>query len=728
MAYGDTASIQKGGKYQPLSTDDGEGSNSASQHERFVLLQPASASNHLSQGDEQNIFEKIPNIVKPLEGNEVIIPNLRDSDPDHPLLTIIESNEGQEYRPNGGEPSGSTVAGTIMQTLLPFYGRRNIRAGEVEISFDKSDLVILGPGLHKISDPRHETPGGTIKIDNREHIQLHDTLHIVTVPQGYLRVVCQAGRYSTLTPGRHVLEGPGWELRDKVSLNNSQIDLGSHLLITVPPKAIGVVESRGDELPLMPGSHVLEAKDYRFARMVNMDDLWKKNSITIGTIKIIWVPPEQNAEIIRGNGKKEIIAPGITVLSDPNSSLVKIFDYDEKQYHAADIEGLWVTQGEMGVIEDAAGNLKMLSAGRHEFPIRETRFVGFISTKQYTIQLAEMTVRTSDNVGMLIHADVSYKIENPEKVIKLIGNPDSIPQPEDGPMDIKAAVEWVIREKAKMTLNGLFQGISFAELSDTLFSQKSKKGKGEDGAEKFTQQISHKLHDQLAHDLSELGIHLETMGGTTFQIIDDQLRKDMEDQGAKVAATRAQVHCAQYENELKRTAAEGLRIQTAGEASSEAEKTKIAAEMEAQVSTITTQSDIDTMLAKANAEKGAKVIAAEGEAESIRIIQQAKTEARSKELEADAQFAELLEKNPAFAAYQQAKLRWEGTVNALQGANQPVLFFGSGGAQGSGGNYGNFGFFPDPQASVVQQRLGHDAAAGNLLLKPGQGQGGGGSS
>jgi len=133
------------------------------------------------------------------------------------------------------------------------------------------------------------------------------------------------------------------------------------------------------------------------------------------------------------------------------------------------------------------GKLEILEEGQHLLKEASHVFKGFVAVKQKTKKLEAVTAYTSDNVGLTLHADVRYKIENPEDAIRNIDDIDNS-----------------IKEIAEISIS---QIVSHHNLED--FAPVTNVGEGHDHS--ITKVIT-ELTANIKEQLHQLGIKLLSIG------------------------------------------------------------------------------------------------------------------------------------------------------------------------------------------------------------------------
>ena len=194
------------------------------------------------------------------------------------------------------------------------------------------------------------------------------------------------------------------------------------------------------------------------------------------------------------------------------------------------------------------GKLEILGVGQHLISDAAHSFESLIPTKQETKKLHAITASTSDNVGLTLHADVRYQIENPEIAITQIDD-----------------IEDSIKEIAEISISQIVSHHSLQDFAPATTGVNPDKEHHGIGA------LLKELVGQVTEQLSKLGIKLINIGITSWSINDAGLAHELG-QGA-VVKSQTQSKLMAAEN-----AAAVLKIETEAASNS----IKIRAEADAQ--------------------------------------------------------------------------------------------------------------------------------------------------
>jgi regulator of protease activity HflC (stomatin/prohibitin superfamily) len=186
----------------------------------------------------------------------------------------------------------------------------------------------------------------------------------------------------------------------------------------------------------------------------------------------------------------------------------------EKDIHLGPYTIITVETGYVAKTYDS-GKLVVLNEGQHLLEHAAHVFSGFIPTKQETKKLSEVSAYTNDNVGLTLHADVRYEIENPEIAIKKID-------------DIEGSIAQIGEMNISMVV-GHHNLADFAPATASLRNDPRTGGMGEVIAE---------LTKSITEQLRNLGIKLLSIGITSWSIDNETLAEQLA-QGAVIQSQAA---------------------------------------------------------------------------------------------------------------------------------------------------------------------------------------------
>ena len=161
-----------------------------------------------------------------------------------------------------------------------------------------------------------------------------------------------------------------------------------------------------------------------------------------------------------------------------------------------------------GVLEILSEGQHLISDAAHIFNPRD----GYISVKQETKKLHEVIASTSDNVSLIMHADVRYKIIDPARAIANIDD-----------------IETSIKEIAEISISQIVGHHSLADFSPATTAISFDPSEITHGII----EVIHELNKRVSEQLLQLGIQLINIGITSWNISDPLLAHELA-QGAVV--------------------------------------------------------------------------------------------------------------------------------------------------------------------------------------------------
>jgi regulator of protease activity HflC (stomatin/prohibitin superfamily) len=272
---------------------------------------------------------------------------------------------------------------------------------------------------------------------------------------------------------------------------------------------------------------------------------FKKYAFSIGTLGFgalyLWATTiiiKQGEIGLRRNNKGEMILlpPGRHSNFPWETYPVEPQSLSEKEIHLGPYTIISVETGYIAKTFNQ-GKLEILEEGQHLLQNASHVFSGFVAVKQETKKLKAITAYTSDNVGLTLHADVRYQIQDPETAIKEIDDIDNS-----------------IKEIAEISIS---QIVSHHNLAD--FAPATSVGQdhghdpigvrsvGQYHSRGITEVIS-ELTTRITEQLRKLGITLLNIGITSWSINDEELAHEL----AQGAVIQSKMRSAEREADVKR--------------------------------------------------------------------------------------------------------------------------------------------------------------------------------
>jgi len=290
-----------------------------------------------------------------------------------------------------------------------------------------------------------------------------------------------------------------------------------------------------------------------------------------------------------------------------------------------------VWDGEVGV-SFKKGKLLVMRPDRHLIETADHIFQGFLSTQQQCLHLAlaendpkaakgpkeagTLICETKDFVEIGIKADVFFRIEDPERVLLVVG---------------KDNIVGLVRETSIATLNAIIRSTSLAEVAQS----KEQVAKSARKHDEQMQQIAQaapgapsaplffdKVHDEFIsklHDtfVEKYGIEITNIRIESFKILNQELSSSISKQALTSAQTGTQLANLAGQTEIATAQqlrdAEVLRIKV----DSDANKVKTETDAKNRATLETAKADADSTLIRAKAEAESLTMRANAEAKAI---------------------------------------------------------------------------------------------------------------
>eukprot|EP01130_Rhizamoeba_saxonica_P004508 TRINITY_DN1839_c0_g1_i1.p1 TRINITY_DN1839_c0_g1~~TRINITY_DN1839_c0_g1_i1.p1 ORF type:complete len:387 (-),score=109.64 TRINITY_DN1839_c0_g1_i1:136-1296(-) len=311
------------------------------------------------------------------------------------------------------------------------------------------------------------------------------------------------------------------------------------------------------------------------------------------------------------------------------------------------------------------GVLQLLQEGRHELNLPDQRFERILSLQQEVVELPALDVKTTDNIQVVTHAVLNYRIVDPVKAVTNVDN-----------------LEKSIEEIAEVTLSSILRRLSLRELSPSVEEivqgdDRKGKGKAKHLSNERQAQMFDDFHADFCEIVSEWGV--EIIGHVQLKTIeprDTELKRAIAQNSINTAKADAQRRQAEFDADVMKTQSDGKRTALVIAAHGDNEALLIRAKGENEAMIMRSKGDNEARLIKARGENEAKLIAvkgesemillkAEAEAEAIKMIAEARMEAtKSEGLAAEALTTPV--------AQQLAILREQGSI--MKECKNPVYF------------------------------------------------------
>ncbi|MCD6040059.1 MAG: domain / Band 7 domain containing protein [Gammaproteobacteria bacterium] len=381
------------------------------------------------------------------------------------------------------------------------------------------------------------------------------------IKQGEVGLIMDNGKPKIVSPGWYVIFSPFISFIETKNINDELIELGSTKIINVPAgKYASINDTKTGEYKLLgAGKHFIDSPDIRVIknadysiRFINLDD----ELTELGTNKIVRIKPDKKGVVYRMHEhdelKPEILNPGIYIISPPDE------------------------------------------------------YVTSLSSRQQVIKLPAVKSMSGDQLPLEVHADIFYKITDPNKTIN-----------ELDPREVNT----YIRETATATLGEIIRSSTYSRgevgnsthaasnIQATLDNvsqtptaatvEEKEQCQPPEGQNSFVLNIHAQFVEKCNKTLSNIGVRIDIRINES-KITDPKTAHKLTETALQISQSRAQ---AQY-------------VQT------QAMISMITAQNEAAMVKVAAQGKAEALLVAAEAEKQAAIKKAQGEKEAADLLAQ----------------------------------------------------------------------------------------------------------
>jgi regulator of protease activity HflC (stomatin/prohibitin superfamily) len=564
---------------------------------------------------------------------------------------------------------------------------------------------LLPPGNHKIRDANlvfNECDGFVSQTDL--HIS-HGNKHVFNIPTGMYCKIRIGQEYKLLSEGQHFIESANLSFNkatDFISQTSLHINHGNIHILNIPEGKMALVLNNNIPRILTGGQHVIDNANFKFDEQTMLLPQ-NQSYVQHQNIHYITVTPGHIALISVDNETR--ILPSRTepyIFQSNNFSIYKqnnqyTFDQNTKHISFNGKHYLLPDQGEIAVLYDGAELIirpDLKEQAEKEHPLladNETkafiinsgtaRFAEFLDTRTQTLEFPSYDVvdqrinegedkhnarfdkfKTADNVNVAVRFVVTYKITDPKLALK----------------ELKSRAE-IERHIETLVNADMGNAIGNTTSSHLMSSEQSKarlpieEEEKEDGLGKSVENPffwQDKVKNTLHEDLLEVGIELGRLNIEETFILDESVRKKMEEQSITATSAQAEMSILHTQNQLaKRKALQEREMQKYTE-ETEAATAQVKADLgtkQAHLQTTLAQTVVDRenaiTISKTKAESEKKVLEAEADkkiailkAEAELITKQKEAEGKQAILASQSVTAKILEENPAMLQLEIAKL------------------------------------------------------------------------
>jgi regulator of protease activity HflC (stomatin/prohibitin superfamily) len=530
----------------------------------------------------------------------------------------------------------------------------------------------------------------------------HDTISIISINKSQIGCAMQGREAVLLSPGIHIKNDRSFKFERAVDANTQHIEFNTIHIIQVKAGQLGLAWNNNEPLLLPTGIYRISSPTFQFVGFKNMND------------KVITHGPITHVRVNQGElgyawhrGRAIELEPGLYDYNDPQF----IFSHTELASKSViqfgHVTHIIVKAGEARAVWDD-GKLKILMAGRHNFESATLKVSEFsIPLQDVVLPLNQIQVTTQDRMPMHVTGQVTYRVRDPEQLIKGIGQ-----------TELKSSIE----KSAHTTLRYQISLADLSMISPDHHMQKKKKEGGvreqkvmahEPDAEddkpagpvqlfgdaphmegdNYRGTLCTKVQEKLASVTQAWGIEIVEFALSDIGFQDKKVEESL-------ANATAQTRQAEAQYELQRA----TNVTALARAQAEAEQKIIKQKNEAQAREIDTTSKTNALISQAKAESEALFIRAkkdaEGKVEAQKVAADAaeyqalaemkasKARAEGMVAIAEAQLVSL--KDPNYLKLELMKLEVERARYMSKVATPAVVFNSGSGSGGSEANNSNF--------------------------------------
>jgi regulator of protease activity HflC (stomatin/prohibitin superfamily) len=171
----------------------------------------------------------------------------------------------------------------------------NIPQGSIGVSQNSGKPEFLAPGWHFIASPLRRVSEIVSLTTSKQIINL--TRGIVTIPDGYVGLAKEKGKYLLMGPGMHQWDSDTFRFESFHRLSEDNVlKIGAFTLVTVPPGEVAITENNGVLLILDENgetkqrTHFLNHAKWQFkgflSTQVQIDNLNTSNLLTADRVEV----------------------------------------------------------------------------------------------------------------------------------------------------------------------------------------------------------------------------------------------------------------------------------------------------------------------------------------------------------------------------------------------------------------------------------------------------------
>ncbi|GEM_PF-4440893 len=281
---------------------------------------------------------------------------------------------------------------------------------------ENGNPIILLPGLHIRNSASFEYVDKLNMRTLKGGVE-HETISIVRVNKNEIGCALLKGEPVLLSPGIHIRNSTAFKFVKMENANNPHIDFQTIHVLQVKSDEIGLAWNDNKAITVPPGIYKLNSNTFTFKEIKKVSEkLINHAPITIvrvdqGELGYAW-----------DNGKAIELEPGIHRREDPQFIFDRLEPANKEVIKHGNIAHIIVKDGEARAVYHQ-GKLNILDAGKYDYDDAQTLSIAeqAISLRDIIKPLKEIKVVTKDRMPMHVTGQVTYRVSDPIKLVKGIG-------------------------------------------------------------------------------------------------------------------------------------------------------------------------------------------------------------------------------------------------------------------------------------------------------------------
>ncbi len=458
--------------------------------------------------------------------------------------------------------------------------------------------VLLGSGEHFIESANLSFDAETDTVKPTDKYIRHGNIHVLNIPKGFMALCFDNNEPKILLSGQHVIDSANFIFDSKniVPQNTSYISHQNYHRVMVKPGHVALVSVDNKTLILegREAPYLFRSNNFSIAKN-EASYTFKQNSKHISFNGVHYLLPDQGEVAVLYDGGKLVILPNEAY---PQPEAGKAFIVKSPTARFA------------GFLDTRVQTI--------EFPSKELQKERLERGEDATTSRFDK-FQTAEGVNVAVRFVVTYHIEDPKLALQKL----------QSRQEIERHIERLVNADMGNAIgNTAFWNLLTSEQTKAQLPEEAMPG---DHPPKPPVHWQDRVKNQLKEDLMEFGIVLGRLNIEETMILDESIRRQMEEQSVTATNAKAQRAILDTQNKLAKDKAMQEREMRRIEQETEAATNRLKAEL------ATAQADLQRDLSLKQARAKADVASCEQEAQLARQIKQAKTDKTIKEQQADAE-------------------------------------------------------------------------------------------